>query len=305
MPQFKFSSSNASSSSSSSAPIDPEHLPGDRIDREGTDELAAQAFTAGCTAMGGPAAGMVCDWYTHGGAEWLMEGFMSLLPDSWKAQGTFDWVSYVVEPIRRKAMLVWLAEFQGTKDAYRLLLEQLGYVGKTQRTPDHLLWKNVSKRIKDAPPDGFPVFVLKLAREKFGMNDEREYFDGVQGFAKVRSVTDCRNIMGGVIDWGNYFCVKLDGISATPEESDVKRLGDTLANLLQNARNTPMRQAVQMGLDSARIAAQDAHGLRGGILKKITLKPTGAKLPPAGVVVPALACGTIIGGTWYFLRRRR
>lgn len=310
MPTFNLDSIQTSQSGegSETSYVDPSMLPGDRVDRTGNDEIAAKAFTAACSAMGGPQAGMVCDWYTHGGAEWIQNAIMSLLPSEWKAQGIFDWVSYVIEPIRKVAMQQWQAQLVASKNMYRLMLEQQGIVKPDEWTPAFMQWEQVRGSIKGVGTLDFDAWCIQLANEHFRMNEHREAFDGKQGFAIVRSVDECRAINNGLISWTNYFCTKLDGISGTPEQADVERLGKTLQSLYGWARLKPLQDGITLALDAAQVAAvrrwDGLHNL-GGAVRRFQVTPTP---PPRAAAVAAfvsasLACG-ILGTTWYFTRRR-
>jgi len=271
--------------------VDIDDLPGDRIDREGNDEVAAQAFTAACTAMGGPAAGGLCDWYTHGGAEWIQNAIMSVLPDSWKAQGVYDWFN-LIDPIRTPAMQVWHAQWVAAEDSYRLLLEKKGLVKPNEKTPEYLLWNN-SKYNKDTgkseqvgvqrfivsdpkPFYGFGYWVRKIADEKFGMNKFSDAMcDDYKQFVQLKSFDDCVAATGED-NWRSYFCVKLQGISQTPSENDLNTMADCLARVLATRRLDPFKKAQSLALDAASIAIDKAvkqqQSLYYNMLGNITLK---------------------------------
>jgi len=252
--------------------VDVDNLPGDKIDREGNDEVAAQAFTAACTAMGGPAAGGLCDWYTHGGAEWIQNAIMSILPDSWKAQGVYDWFN-LIDPIRTPAMQIWHAQWIAAEDSYRLLLEKKGLVKPNEKTPDYLLWSNtrynsdtgqseqigVQRFILDPNPAGpFGWWVRQIANEKFGMDKFRDAMcDDYKQFVQLRSFDDCVAVTGED-NWKSYFCVKLQGISQTPSENDLNVMAKCLSRVLATSRLNPFKKAQVLALDAASIAIDKA-----------------------------------------------
>lgn len=285
--------------------LDPNDLPGDRVDRDGNDEVAAQAFTAACTAAGGPGAGVLCDWYTHGGAEWIQGAILSALPSQWRAQGVFDWVSYVIEPIRRAAIVAFQAQLDSTDDIYRRMLDRQGLTSPGQWTPEILQWSHVRTRIKGTTGKTFREWVYWVAVTHHGLNAPADSFDGVKGFAKLRSKADCEQIVGK-IGIESLFCTRLDGISQTPRETDITRMGATLKSLYTWARLQPLQRAISQCLDAAQVAATDQAQSRGMLWKKASRftpdDPRRLALPVTIGTAAVVACGIVVG--WYVVNRK-
>lgn len=256
--------------------VNPDALPGDEVDREGNDEVAAQAFTVFCGALAGPGGAALCNWYSHGGAEWLMQGVMSLLPESWKAKGAFTWIDSVIDPIRSAAIRIWRSEFGASDDAYRLMLEKQGYVDPSEKTPPHLRWDSVRKSIdwpfggNSYPPDSFGTWVFILAQREYGMADRKKTFIGPESIV-IRSAEQCIKDSGNV-GIERFFCIDLLDTKERPSEKDVERVAEGLQNTLTYARLVPMKKALSKCLNVAQVAASRAANIP-QFHKVPTLKP--------------------------------
>ena len=242
--------------------VDPNALPGDKVDREGNDEIAAQAFTVACGALAGPGGAVICNWFTHGGGEWVLEGIMSLLPESWKAEGAFTWIDTVIDPIRSAAIRIWKSEYQAAGDAYRLMLESRGHVSPSEKTPTHLRWDSVRKRIdypfagNPYPPDDFQTWVYIVAQRDYGMGEGKNLFVGPESII-IRSAKQCAEDIGNT-GIEKFFCIDLKDTKKRPSEESVKRVAEGLQNALNYARLVPMKKALSKCLDAAQVAADKA-----------------------------------------------
>jgi hypothetical protein len=240
-----------------------DELPKDQRDQlSDQDKVAMAAFSSASAAIMGPVGPLLVSWFFKGGAAWVQNAMYKAVPSGLRAYGKFDWVSYVIEPVKDEVLKAHAAIIKAQEHSYRLLLEQKGLVRFDQRTPDELLWKNFAKKIKrydratEYGPtwgpalDRFSGYTLNLAHRKYGFDKYRNVMltsSPRRVFAHFPTCEDCMEQQGGVINRCNY-CVTLKGVSDRPNEGEPQAVGQALMTAWTTYRLRPLALGYQKAL---------------------------------------------------------
>jgi len=198
----------------------------------------------------GPGAGAFANWWTSGGAMWVGEGLITVLDAIGvpTAKAVFDWISYVVEPVRAKALDIDHALKLASKKAYRLLLEEKGLVAPDAWTPESLRWENVREFV---PTWGPPI-----------KNDFEDYVLDVAlflGYGAFRSVQLGVGNSAVKLDGWN---VKLQGVNTYG--ASAQSVAKALFTTLDTYRLKPYREALLSALEGAEKAISLATSVSPG-----------------------------------------
>lgn len=245
MIEFNVNSAKNNDDSSSWANL----LPREEANLSKSDKVALYAFTVAATALFGPEAGIIAQWWGEGGGLWVGNAILSVLPEGWKAKGGYTWIDSVIEPGRARAIDVDRTIERAARDAYRLLLEEKGLVNPNDRTPDKLLWKNVRKGIQGTEYLKFSEYARDKARE-LGYGTFRDVYLGKGAYIKLWSEEECRKLQGGSISYLPY-CVKLQGISNRPDKGEPERVAKAYAFALNTYRLQPKMEGLRQALHEA------------------------------------------------------
>jgi len=179
------------------------------------EKVALVVFTSAAGALFGPAAAGLTDWWVTGGGKWVGEQIISALPSGWVAQGVFDWVSYVIEPVRAEAIKIDTVIRRAAKESYRRLLEHKDLVPITERTPDYLLWSNIRPLVVEMDPradhDAFELYVDEIARSN-GYDSRVDFPMGLENVScTFFDWKTCMNMQGGRVKDLAY-CTSMRGV---------------------------------------------------------------------------------------------
>ena len=249
------------------------------------DKVALGTFSVAATALFGPVGGALVAWWVTGGANWVGNFIMSLLPSSWKASGTFPWIEGCIDPVRSQAIKRDILIMKATQNAYRLLLNQKGMVHKNDNTPFDLQWKQFRHKIDPlaAKSDSFSTHVLEKAQQ-LGYDD---FYDimikrpGGQSFLKLHSWDQCLKKGGSPLNL-NY-CVTLQGIPSVPEKDVVIAIADGMARAFDAYRLEPLRLGYRNALAEA---ARALNTERATNPSRYTLPDTSPTAPRPPLIVP-------------------